>query len=151
VSLPNPLHSGLKEKVGVSGIIIWRAGKREDLELATAERHFRKKLQIDSFQVRFSAGSLALQPGEKIEIALTFTLAKQAEDAEVLQGAYPSDTLRISIVDHGQTRRLIGARAIHPDELEHISPAGADNTHQFRINRYMLPHHGAVIWWKLAE
>jgi hypothetical protein len=148
VSLPNPIHQGMKDRVGVSGILVWRSGQRQELELAVAEQSFRAQMQTNSFQFLFDAGAIEMQPQEKIEIASTFTLAKQVEDNEVLQGKYPADSLRIAIVDHCTKKRLIGARSIHPDTLEHESPAGTTDTYQYRINRYLLPHHGAVFWWK---
>jgi hypothetical protein len=148
ISLPNPMHSSMKDKVGVSSLLLWQSGKRQEPDLREAQRAFRDQIQGDSAQVPFSAGSVEILPQDKVEVAFTFTLVKYPSDSEILRGPYPSDSLQVFIVDHGPSKRQLGGHSIHPDPLERVSPTGSGDAYQFRINRYLLPHHGVVIFWK---
>jgi hypothetical protein len=147
VSLPNPADPSLKPKVGVSNVLVWREGRREDVALSDADVSFRKQMDDNVVNPVFHAGFIDVHPKQKIEVSVTFTLAKQFDDTELIQTLYPTDSLRITISDHGPTKRFIRARSIHPDALEIETPVHATGTYQARINRYLLPHHGFIFWW----
>jgi hypothetical protein len=145
ITLPLPANPKLQNTVGVSGILLWQRGKKLTARLTKQVSHG------CIAEVTYHAGDVIIYPEEEIEVAITFTLVKNLDDTEVVQTLYPTDSLRLAIVDQGSSDRLIGAKSIHVDTLENDTPDGAGNTRQYRINRYLLPHNGIIFWWNLYE
>jgi hypothetical protein len=151
IGLPNPILNELKSKCAVNRIIVKRNGNSEDFNLTTSEEEFRKSLENNSlFSVPFNGPQLDLSPDETVEIVFDYTMAKEEEDTEIGQTLYPTDSLSITVVDRNPKKRVVRARSIHPTELEDDTSAQAEGTYNFRLNRYVLPHQGFVIWWKKA-
>jgi hypothetical protein len=75
-------------------------------------------------------------------------MAKEEEDTELLQTRYPTDSLSVTIFDHGPTRRIVRARSIHLGDLRDDTPKEANGCYNFTLDRYFLPHQGFAIWWK---
>ncbi|HEX3431159.1 MAG TPA: hypothetical protein VHT03_09750 [Rhizomicrobium sp.] len=149
VSLPNPMIDEIKSHCRVNRIAVKIAGKYVPYDLEEAEKSFRESLRDDSqFQCTFKVGEIDLEPGQEIEIIIDYVMAKEDEDTEIFQTRYPTDSLILTIMDRGPTRRVIRARAIHLADLENDTAAEAEGTYNFKLDRYLLPHQGFAIWWK---
>jgi hypothetical protein len=148
VTVPDPVLPELRDRVAVTNVQMWRDGKRQNLSLTQAETSFRRDLAAGSGSATFNIGEIEVHPDEKIEFTFSYRMAKGVDDAEVLQSMYASDSLRISVVDYGQQPRSIRVNAIHPDPIEHLASEEDGKAHNYRINRYLMPHHGAVLYWR---
>ena len=93
-------------------------------------------------------GDLELASGEEAEVDLRYVTAKLGDDVDGFETLYPSDSLRIMIVDRAPGERRVGASAHHPGALEEQTLTPHGGPYQYRLNRYFLPHQGASIWWK---
>lgn len=152
ITLPNPVHPGMKKLTALHHLTVTQDQKRVDLgrTAAEAEKEFRCSLQNDALTaVKYFAGRMTLAPGATIEFRADYTMAKEGEDTELLQTSYPSDGLTVTVTDQvEEMKRLIFARSVHRTALENQSSTGAPNTKIFRIPGYLLPHQGVLIWWK---
>lgn len=147
VGLPIPPAKFLRDHVAVLGYVVWKDGVRSEFDLQEAQRHFTSRQDDDGATEFFSLGAMQLKPREKLEVSISFKLAKLPNDTELVQTVYPSDSLRISIEDHGPKKRKIGACSIHPDNLETVAAVALEGSYHYRISRYLLPHNGAAFWW----
>jgi hypothetical protein len=149
VALPNALHEDMKAKCGVNRVTLRRKGTPEVLDLTAAEKAFREDLaKTGNSQAVFSLPSVSLAPDEEIELVWDYVMAKENEDTEIMQTLYPTESVTITVMDTNPARRLVQARSIHPASLEDDTSAQAKGTYNFRLDRYLLPHQGFIIWWK---
>jgi hypothetical protein len=151
IGLPNPLVQALKEKCGVDKLTIKQNGKSENIDLAIGEAAFRASLQDQSaHHATFKGPTITIMPNQKVptEIVWHYVMAKEEEDNELGTTFLPMDSLSITIVDRNPGKRTVKARAIHPTDLEDDTSAASQGTYNFRLNRYVLPHQGFVVWWK---
>lgn len=153
VALPNPVHDELKSLVEVSSIEVTKGGEIVPLEMKAGEEKFRQELDDNTLtKAVFHAGTVSLASGEICAVRASYTMAKEAEDSEVLQTLYPADGLRVTIFDQaGSEKRIILASSVHRNQIERLSQrskgAGAEI---FKVPGYLLPHQGVLIWWKKA-
>lgn len=151
LSLPNPVHAGMKCLVAVRDVSVSKGGETVTLDLEAARKEFETLLQ-DNTQtaVPFIAGDVMLRPGESCHLSASYVMAKEAEDTELLSTLYPADGLRITLFDlAGDTKRVKFARSVHRQPVETLS-SGEDGSGAkiFRLPGYLLPHQGVLIWWK---
>jgi hypothetical protein len=148
VALPNPVVQGLKEKTDVFSFSYVQHGAQHSVDLTKAKEMFRLNLaESQRSHVICEAEPILLEKGERAEVEYRYAMAKENEDAENFETLYPSDSIRLMIVDRGSRR--IGASSHHPSELECLTLEGGPV--QYRLNRYLLPHQGVLIWWKKAK
>src|SRR5690606_11582625 len=102
--------------------------------------------QSQATHIKCEGATVELEPGERVEVEMRYVMAREEEDSESFETLYPSDSIRLMIVDRGPTARRVGASSHHPMELEDQTMDGGP--YQFRLNRYLLPHQGFSIWWK---
>lgn len=148
IGLPNPIISGLKEKCGVNRLIVKLNGNSKNVNLTEGEKKFREALKKDGDMARFVGPTVSIAPNQPCEIVWDYVMAKEEEDTEIGQTLYPMDSLSITVVDRNPGKRAVHARSIHPAELEDDTSAKSQGTYNFRLNRYVLPHQGFMIWWK---
>jgi hypothetical protein len=152
VGLPNPLHSGLKEKCKVRQVQVRLP--REELKgrlLKDAEQKFRTELDDPRNKkdtIFFELELVKIHPGEEIEIIWNYAIPKEAEDAEVVQFTQATDAAVISVVDLGGDKRTVRAKSIHRCELENVGSESPKGTYSYRLDRFFLPRQGFHIWWK---
>jgi hypothetical protein len=149
IGLPNPLIDEMKSVCSVNSVTIKQNGKEAKPDLATAQSNFREKIKDDNlFMVPFSLASLSLEPDEVVELILDYSMAKEDEDTEIFQTLYPADSIIITVLDQGPTRRVIRARSIHFSPLENDTSAATSGVYNYKLDKYLLPHQGFAIWWK---
>lgn len=150
-SLPNPIHPDLKTRVGVRSLAVVKGGQPVMLDLENARTKFAADIADNNkTAIVFCPGEVSLAPGESCQVSASYTMAKEAEDTELLGSLYPSDGLKLTIFDKsGADGRLMFARAVHRNDLLPISEGiGAPGVKIFKIDGYLLPHQGVLIWWK---
>jgi hypothetical protein len=74
-------------------------------------------------------------------------MAKELEGSELLETAYPSDGISITIFDRSIGKRKVAARSVHPGQLK-PKPSSSPGTQIFNIDGYLLPHQGALNFWQ---
>lgn len=143
--LPNPIHEKLKKQVCVKQLEVKNSSGIAQSDIVSAQERFKDALKSEDSRVRFAGDEIGLQPSEEIAVSATYVMAKEAEDAELLETAYPSDGISVTIVDRGNGDRRIFGRSVHPEDLQQQKASGMQI---FRIGGYLLPHQGVLIWWK---
>lgn len=152
VTLSNPFEPGLKEKCDVPSARLHQHGAWRDVDIAGGRARFRLALaRSAAAQVRCHCGDVQLISGEEAELDIRYVMAKREEDADTFETLYPSDSLRLMVVDHGAQGRRIGAIAHHPGALEDQTLTADGGPYQYRLDRYLLPHQGATIWWRKPD
>ena len=150
-ALPNPIHPDLRARVGVKALTVIKGGQAVSVDMEEAEKRFRSDLENNALTtIVFCPGQVTLAPGETCHMSASYSMAKEAEDTELLGTLYPSDGLRLTIFDQtGGEGRLLFARAVHRNPLESISEGvDAPGVKIFKVSGYLLPHQGVLIWWK---
>lgn len=153
VSMPNPMIEAMIATTGVQQCRwrldrdrVWQTLPPEKLTALNETIHEDMR-DPNNVMVRAFAPSVQLRPGESVSIELSYTMAKEWEDTEVLTVATPADGLKVMISDPTQTR-IIRARAIHRLPV-YESLGGADTMDKsYAIAEYLLPHQGLILWWK---
>lgn len=149
IGLPNPLINEMKAACKVNAVTIKRGGSEKKPDLAEAEVVFREAMKDDNkYQVPFKLEPIQLSPDEEAELIFDYAMAKEDEDTEIFQTAYPTNSAIITIMDRGPTPRAVRARSIHMAPLENDTSADTTGTYNFKLDRYLLPHQGFAIWWK---
>ncbi|KYG24023.1 hypothetical protein SE92_30360 [Bradyrhizobium sp. AT1] len=149
IGLPNPLIDEMKEFCRVLRVVVKVEGQEENLDLTDAEAKFRQDIKNDQLTaVIFDVKKITVQPEQKIEIVFDYTMAKEQEDSEVFQTAFPTDGITLTITDKGPTKRAVRAKTIHMAEFDDDTSAERNGTYNFSLSRYLLPKQGFVIWWK---
>lgn len=149
VGLPNPLIDEMKQFCKVNRMYVRRGDAVEEFDLDEAEKKFRTNIKDDNiYQVNFEVSSILIKSGEEVEFVSDYMMAKEEEDTELLQTRYPTDSLSVTILDHGPTERIVRARSIHLGNLRNDTPKEGNGCYNFTLDRYFLPHQGFVIWWK---
>ncbi|MGB7976106.1 MAG: hypothetical protein WCF81_17565 [Roseiarcus sp.] len=154
VGMPNPIIDELKEFSKVKTIQITGSSQTEIDKLIAnrmllAQDEFKEKLKNDSsYMVPFKVCDVSMAPGEEIEATYEYSMPKEEDDTEICQTLYPMESVNITVVDWGPTRRIVRARSIHHVDLENDSPRDATGTYNYHLARYLLPHQGFAIWWK---
>jgi hypothetical protein len=149
ISLPNPVHGGMKEKCGVRRVQYRTIGDWITIPLQDSEREFRSQLADDNNdQARFILPSIPIAPNQEIDIIWDYVMTKEDEDSELMLSLFPTDSISITIVDRGPTPRFVRAKSIHRTPLEKISSDEPRGTYSYRVDRYLLPRQGFLIWWK---
>jgi hypothetical protein len=157
IGLPNPIVDELKQFCRVVKVKINGYHDRSQAEMDSyLEKHIenenrdlQERLKNDDLSmIPLHVIDLTLKPNEEIEIVYEYTMAKEEEDTEICQTLYPTESINITIVDKGPTRRIVRARSIHHADLDNDSSASGSGTYNFRLDRYLLPHQGYAVWWK---
>lgn len=152
VLVPNPLDPALKDKCDVPSAAIIQHGQRRDLDISGPRARFRLAMvKSTAAHVTCRCGDIELAPGEEAEIDLRYVMAKHEDDSDHFEILYPSDSLRVMVVDRGAQERRVGASAHHPGQLEDQTLTSSGGPYLYRLNRYLLPHQGASIWWRKGE
>jgi hypothetical protein len=152
VLVPNPLDPGLKDKCDVPSAAVVQNGHRRDLDISGPRARFRLAMaKSTAAHVTCRCGDIELAPGEEAELDLRYVMAKHEDDSDHFETLYPSDSLRVMVVDRGARERRVGANAHHPGQLEDQTLTSNGGPYLYRINRYLLPHQGASIWWRKGE
>jgi len=47
--------------------------------------------------------------------------------------------------------KLIDGKSIHPAPLINVSELAENGTYNYKLERFLLPHQGVVIWWKRSQ
>lgn len=152
IGLPNPMVDEMKPHCRVIKVARKLDGKEVAFDLTEGETKFRASLQDDSLShIPFELPAIDLAPGAEIDLIFNYVMAKEEEDTEIFQSLFPCESVTITVVDAGPTKRVVRARSIHPSDLENFTssdqPGGA-KTYNFKLDRYLLPHQGYAIWWK---
>lgn len=152
-ALPNPLHPKLKEQVSVRVIDAVLHEKQVNLNRDKAEKEFRINLaQATGFNVPYDAGSVVLRPGEELFIKIEVVMAKEEEDAELLELVIPCDKLTVSITEtNTMAPRRIFARSVHRIERDALPTPSNPCRYSLTIDDYFLPHQGVLMGWKRAN
>lgn len=153
VAVPNPT---LKELRLISDVIscsyaINGAAKSEP-DLRNARDRFRREMySSNATHITCEFCNIEIPRDGYADVHLRYIMPKEDEDTEVFETLYPSDSLNLMIVDRDGLKRRIGASAHHPGELENQTLTADGGPYQYRLNRYLLPHQGASIWWKRRQ
>lgn len=149
IALPNPMIDEMKPFCKLNRISIKKDGKEIAVSLDKAEAAFRAALKDDSVsQVMMPIQEVTLDPDEEVDMVFDYTMAKEFEDTEVFTTRYPTDSVTLTVHDRGAIKRVVRARAIHPTDLVNDSSSETYGSYNFRLQRYLLPQQGFVIWWK---
>ena len=153
ISLPNPMIDELKPFSVLNKITVKKkGGKAEVISEQTfleAQKKFRAGMADDrNSQVLLDLGHITVLRDEEVEMMLNYNMAKEIEDSEVFTTTIPADSVSLTILDQGITKRVIRARAIHQSGLENHTSESAPGTYSFKLMHYLLPMQGFVIWWK---
>ncbi|WP_439471877.1 hypothetical protein [Brevundimonas sp.] len=150
ITLPNPIHPALKTFNQVQSFKVFREGKEIALDLSQARAGFQKALKDDTTtEVPFVLPEIQIGPGHEISVEAEYAMAKEAEDSELLEMLYPGDGLEMTIDDRGVAgRRLVYARSVHRVGIEADVSAINPETKYLRIEDYVLPSQGVLVWWK---
>lgn len=150
VGLPNPIHPNMRAKTDVTSITV-RHGENDEerLDLTQARQKMREQMADDQKYVAFcTAAERKLEPDEEIMVCADYVMAKETEDTEVLQSLYPTDGIRVTIFDTAPEKRIVRGRAIHRVDLQDRSSPEEPHTRIYSLEHHLLPHQGAMIWWK---
>jgi hypothetical protein len=149
IMLPNPFHEQLKGQVCVKYLNVKNSSDSLlEIDFPSAEKRFKEELKSDKNQVHFAAKEILIQPSDEITFSANYVMAKEEEDVELLETAYPSDGIYVAIVDKGPSKRRITGRSVHPESLQ---PQPAADTLVYTISGFLLPHQGVLISWKKAR
>jgi hypothetical protein len=149
ISLPNPLLDEMKEFCRLNRVLIKKGGSEVPVNLYEANKKFQEDLRNDSAsQVPIELTSVELEPNEQIAILFDYNMAKEREDTEVFTTGYGADSVVLTVVDKGPTRRKVLARSIHRRPLDDDSSPESRGTYNFKLMEYLLPHQGFLVWWK---
>lgn len=149
VGLPNPIQPGMRDKCDVHSISVRRPGRVEEpLDLTKAKVTMREQMADDKKHIGRCIFDCNLQPGEEIRVHADYVMAKELEDTEVLQSLFPSDGLRVTVIDRAPAKRVIRAKSIHRAPVRDSSSPDEMGTYIFGIEHHMLPHQGLMLWWK---
>jgi hypothetical protein len=74
-------------------------------------------------------------------------MAKELEGSELLETAYPSDDISITIFDRSIGKPKVSARSVHPGQLK-PKLSSSPGTQIFNIDAYLLPHQGVLNFWQ---
>jgi hypothetical protein len=152
VGLPNPIKPGMRERSDVSSIKIRREGKEEeDFDLHIEKREMRRAMEDLNVTTAFCGKEATLRPNEEIRVYADYVIAKEPEDTEVLQSLFPTDGLRVTVIDRSPEKRIVRARSIHRVGLRDSSSPREIGTHIYAIEQHMLPYQGMILWWKMRE
>lgn len=149
LSLPDPIHDKLREKVTVSRVA-WRRNLHwSEVDITKSLEKFKETLlSNDKPRVTFEGGEIPILANETIHICLSYSMAKEPEDSEILETLFPCDGISVSVTDMSPSKRTIRARAIHPGELDNTSSREDLGQYTYRLDRFLLPHQGVLLWWK---
>ncbi|OJU11361.1 MAG: hypothetical protein BGN85_12570 [Alphaproteobacteria bacterium 64-11] len=149
IALPNPMIDEMKSFCRLNRVSIKKDGQEISQSLEAAEAKFREDMKDDSVsQVPMHIQNITLDPDEEIEMLLDYTMAKEVEDTEIFTTRFPADSIVLTIHDHGGVRRVVRARSIHQTNLDNDTSADAQGSYNFKLQQYLLPQQGFVIWWK---
>jgi hypothetical protein len=149
IGLPNPLIDEMKCECRVTGVLIKRGTQEERPPLEDATAKFAEAIKDDTkHQIPFHVCTIPVEPGEEVELTMSYLMAKEAEDTEIFQTKYPASSITVTILDRGPTKRAVRARAIHLAELDNASSAEDDGTYVYKLERFFLPRQGFAVWWK---
>jgi len=149
IRLPDPIHPDLRAKVTVKEVKIGIGdAPQECVDINDAKSQFSKKLAgASATAVTFALPPRTVAPQQSLTFSATYVMAKEAEDSEAVQTAYPSDGMHVTISDSTPGQRVILGRSIHHKDLEIQEVSGMKT---FTIPGYLLPHQGMLVWWKRA-
>lgn len=150
ITLPNPIHPELKKFNRVEVFKVFREGEEVPLDLKDAKEGFQKALKDDTTtEVPFVLPEIPIGAGDTVSVEAEYAMAKETEDSELLEMLYPGDSLTMTINDRGVPgRRLVYARSVHRTGIEAKEAALDPETKYLRINDYVLPSQGVLVWWK---
>jgi hypothetical protein len=147
IALPNPLINEIKAVCKVNKIARKVGGKDVPYNLEAAEAKFREDIKDDKkFQVPFRLDDIDLAPNEEVELVFDYVMAKEDEDTEIFQTRYPADSVIVTVMDRGPTKRLVRARAIHLADfcglMAQLPQADSESSPIFRqwANRLSFSH-----------
>lgn len=150
IVLPNPIHPGLKKFCSVKTFKISRSGKQLDIDLEVARAGFIDALVNNNCtEVPFILPAIYIPAGKTVSVEAEYAMPKETEDSELLEMLYPGDGLSMTINDRGSPGgRVIFARAVHRLPIEASTAELNPETKYLRINDYVLPCQGVLLWWK---
>lgn len=151
VRIPNPIDPGLRAESNVISIKVTdrpSANERE-LDLTHALEKMRREMSDDrALLCRCIPEILELRRGQRVRVAMEYVMAKETEDTEVLQSRYPSDGLKLIVIDTAPSKRIVRARSIHRENLIDDSSPDEPGTNIYTLDNHLLPFQGAIVWWK---
>src|SRR5215217_7851991 len=122
VAVPNPTTPELKPFADVTSLSYEHNGQRHNLNLANPRRLFRAGMEASkASHVRCDCAEIELGPGGQPEVEIRYVMPKEEEDAENFETLFPSDSLRLMVIDKGTQRRQVGATAHHPGNLQDLT------------------------------
>ena len=152
VGLPNPIQPGMREKSDVFSLKVRQNGHpEEDLDIRNERREMRKDMENINLPMVFCGKVLPIRPNEDVRVYADYVLAKELEDTEVLQSLFPTDGLRVTVIDRAPEKRIVRARSIHRVDLRDSSSPRESGTHIYSLEQHMLPYQGMILWWKARD
>lgn len=151
-ALPDPVHEALRAVTDVTRMTARRVGAESDevFDLDKGRTAFREAMKGEAkSQVRFDAGSVLLQPEEKLLVYITSILPKELEDSELLEMGYPTGRLSVMLTDTKKdSLRTVRIRSVHRVSRAAKSDRGSLN---LTIENWTLRNQGVYLWWKVAR
>lgn len=146
VSLPNPLHSSLKEHVHVKSLKIDSVEidkKSMDKANNQLQTGLQDNLKPDAY-VEFCSRSIS--PGQDVRVQANYTMIKELSDTEVLRSFHMTQSIKLTVIDRTGLNLEIHARALHSKDLERTG--NDDSFISWELNDVILPQQGIMVWWK---
>lgn len=150
-ALPNPIAPELQKLCGVLSVeASYIDGRELKLDLKRAEARFRQQMASgDLPNVPYHARRVVLKPGEGLKVRIQAVMAKEEEDAELLELTYPARSLTVDLVDsEPSSGRTVHARTVHRIEAKSEKSEGPPGRWTLKIDEFVLPHQGIMVWWK---
>lgn len=145
--LPEPTSKGPREKVKFHHIEVQLNGAPVGTPAKLVEKA-NASLNRDGNRIAFDVGEFAVKRGDNLSCELEYSLIKASEDTDLIRTHLPAEALTVSVKDDTKRRFLIQALSIHDKDAILAQNDVEQGPVEYRIDDYLLPHQGMLLWWK---
>lgn len=141
-SKPALSHCKVKE------ITTYRDGQHRSFDLSNFDKEFHQDTKSNT-RIFDTRETIRLPPRETASIRIHYASPKDNKDTEVLVSSFPSDGMRLNVVDNTGVNLVFGANSIHPKDLEIVKFGPSTRIIRFELRDHLLPHQGMFLNWSV--
>lgn len=146
MTLPNPPSEVLKKYVEI------REVKVNSVSVLTAEHKdlLLRELRGEGRFAKVPIQDIEIHAGQSATFELSYVMAKEIEDTELLRVTQPTDSVDVRISDYTKNGMIFQADSLRQYRIEALHGDGDDvRTYRWRTTEYLLPWQGVLFWWKI--
>lgn len=103
--------------------------------------------EADTITFKRFKREILIQPGDCLDIAMSYTMIKEVNGTKVWKAIYPGNNMTLA-VRFPREVKVVDAHSVHRVPLKKVEEVKEGGFYSWRIDKPILPHQGIVFWWR---